>query len=101
MEKLTKGIIIGLIVGLIIGGILGYVLHNQINRNFIQGRENPQINEETIKEIENFFESNSDINEIRSYCDNYRVNCFYYCRNINPDHEICSQIQPMGEPPIK
>lgn len=92
MNKLTKGMIIGLVIGLILGGIAGYILHNNINRNFIQGRGSFQINEAQINEVTSFFESTSDINELRTYCENNRANCFYYCRNINPSHEICKEI---------
>lgn len=93
MDKLTKGIIIGLAAGLILGGIIGYILHNNINRNFILRGGNFQIDEQTKQQITSFFEGTSDMNEINSYCDQNRMYCLYYCREINPNHEICSQIQ--------
>jgi uncharacterized membrane-anchored protein YhcB (DUF1043 family) len=93
MEKLTKGIIIGLIIGLALGAIAGYFLHNYMNRNFMQRRGDFQIDENTKNEITSFFESASDINEINSYCEQNRIYCAYYCREINPDHEICSRFQ--------
>ena len=92
MEKLTKGIIIGLILGLILGTFAGYIIHDSINRNFMQGRGNFQIDEKTKNEINSFFESTSDINEINSYCEQNRMYCSYYCGNINPNNEICKQI---------
>jgi hypothetical protein len=96
MEKLTKGILIGLISGLILGVLAGYLLHNTINRNgnnpFPQGRENFQIDEKTKNEITSFFQSTSDINQINSYCQQNRTYCFYYCRSINPNDQICQQI---------
>lgn len=96
MEKLTKGIIIGLVIGLALGAIAGYFLHSNLNSNFIQGRGNFQIDENTKNEITSFFDSNPDSNEINSYCEQNRMYCAYYCRNINPDHEICSQFQNMN-----
>jgi Na+/glutamate symporter len=96
MDKLTKGIIIGLIIGLVlglvIGGVVGYFLHNNMNRNFTQGRGNFQIDENTKNEITSFFETNTDMNTISSYCEQNRVNCLYYCRSINPNHEICKEL---------
>jgi len=92
MNKLTKGIIIGLILGLIIGALSRYIVHNVINRNFIPGRGNFQIDENAKTEITAFFDSTSDMTEINSYCNQNRMYCSYYCRSINPVNEICNQI---------
>jgi hypothetical protein len=104
MDKKTKwmvtGLIIGLVLGLIIGGIGSYFIHNSTNRNFMQGRGNFQIDDKTKNEITSFFNSTSDINTIISYCGQNRVNCAYYCRNINPNSGICKEItnsSGMGE----
>jgi hypothetical protein len=91
-RQLAKGIIIGLTAGLILGGVAGYLLHNNINRSFMQRGGNFQINEETKNSIISFFESTSDMNEINSYCEQNRINCLYYCMNINPNHEICKML---------
>jgi hypothetical protein len=92
MKDAKKGIIIGLIIGLIIGGISGYFVHNSINRGFIQGRGNSQIDENTKNEITSFFDSTSNTSEINSYCEQNIMNCMYYCRSINPNNEICKEI---------
>jgi hypothetical protein len=86
----TKSIIIGIVIGLVIGILAGYFLNNIINP--IRGPGNFQINENTKNEITAFFESTTDTNEINSYCEQNRMNCMYYCRSINPNNEICSQI---------
>jgi len=99
MEKLIKGIIIGVIVGLIIGGVSGYFLHNAISRNLIQRRGNFQITEAQINEVTSFFDNTLDINEINSYCGQNRQYCVYYCRNINPEHEICEEISNFSRMP--
>ena len=75
MNKQTRGIIIGLVIGLVLGAIAGYVLHNNINKNFLQGRGNFQIDENTKNEINSFFKSTSDRNEINFYCEQNRINC--------------------------
>lgn len=92
MDKTTKGIIIGLILGLIIGGTAGYFIHNRINRNFMPGRGDFRIDDKTKNDITSFFNSTSDTNEINSYCEQNMANCFYYCRSINPNNEICNEI---------
>jgi len=90
-DGLTRGIIIGSLLGLILGGIIGYMLHSNINGNFAP-KGNFQIDEQTKIEIQTFFNSTSDMSEIKSYCDSHIANCFYYCRNVNQDHEICSEL---------
>ena len=97
MDKVTKDVIIGLIIGLVIGGTVGYFMHNIINnRNFTQGKGNFQIDETTQNEITSFFSSEPDVNTINTYCGQNRMYCAYYCRNINPNHEICSQYSNMS-----
>jgi len=92
MNKLIKGIIVGLIIGLVLGCLAGYFMHNITNtRNFTQGRGNLKIDENTQNEITSFFNSDPNTDAINTYCGQNRMYCAYYCRNINPSHEICSQ----------
>lgn len=93
MDKKLSWMAIGLVIGIVLGGIGGYLVANNIHRIAFPGRGNFQIDENTKNQITSFFQGTSDINEIRSYCDQNRMNCFYYCREINPEHEICSEIQ--------
>lgn len=93
-------IIIGLMIGIVIGLIAGYfVPHNLGREGFPEKNNNFQIDEETKNSITSFFESTSDANEISNYCDYNRMNCMYYCKNINSEHEICKTLQefPGGE----
>jgi len=57
-----------------------------------------QLTDEQINNVKTFFESNTDINEITNYCEDNRMECFYYCREINSSHEYCSQLM-QGRPP--
>jgi len=93
MDKKINWLIIGLAIGFILGLAAGYIIKSNIPRNNFAGGGNFQIDDKTKNEITSFFESTSDINEIISYCGQNRMYCFYYCREINPNHEICSQIQ--------
>ena len=85
-------LVVGLVIGLIIGGVGGYIITNNFHRAGFQGRGNFQINEETKNKISSFFENKSDMNEIKSYCDQNRMYCVYYCTNINQNHEICTEL---------
>ncbi len=96
MERLTKGIIIGVIIGLILGGVVGYFIRGSLNRG--PDMRNFQITDATKNEITSFFDSTSDLNEINSYCQQNRMYCAYYCRDINPNHEICTQLQNFSRP---
>ncbi len=92
MDKLIKGLIIGIIIGLVFGGGAGYLFHNNISRNFIQNKNNFQIDENTKNKIISFFDNTTDINSINSYCNQNMNYCLYYCRTINPNHEICANL---------
>jgi len=87
-----KNLIVGLIVGLVLGGIIGYLVGTNLHRNNFMRNPNLHIDEVTIDQISSFFENTSDINEIRSYCDENRMYCMYYCRDMNQDHEICEEL---------
>jgi len=92
-----KNLIIGILIGLILGGIVGYFICNNSRRVTPFRNQNFQIDEDTKKQIYFFFENTTDIDEIRSYCENNRINCFYYCKNINQNHVICSELRgPKG-----
>lgn len=88
----TKSIIIVALTCLIIGGFIGYFLHPSLNRNFMQRNNNFQLSEESKKEIISFFENTKDANEINNYCKEHIVDCAYYCREINPNHEACKNL---------
>jgi hypothetical protein len=119
----TKSWIIFFVMALAIIGIIGGYFYSKGNLDrqlgFDQNRkatpgpndsdgfreqsENFQLDETKIAEIVSFFDSTSDMEEIGEYCsqEDKSMSCFYYCREINPSHEICSQIQPVGGPPEK
>ncbi|VVB77651.1 Uncharacterised protein [uncultured archaeon] len=96
MKKLKGAFIIVIVLIIVAMGIIGYFYYKgnfnkRNNMQRFQGR-NLQLNESQINEVTSFFESTTDINQIESYCQQNRMNCFYYCRNINPNGEYCKQL---------
>lgn len=94
MKKSVKITIIVVSILLVVGGAVfgtlyftGFFAHNG---NF--PRRNFQLNESQINDMNSFFGSNPSLSEMQTYCTNNRGYCFYYCRNINPNSKICSQI---------
>ncbi len=87
-------IIIGLVMGLMIGLVAGYFVPHNFSRDGFSERGNEfQIDDETKNSIISFFDSTEDTNEISDYCDANRMYCTYYCKDINPEHEICKTLQ--------
>ncbi len=93
VSKTAKGFIIGLVIGLVFGSIISYIIVNNFHRSNSPFLGNFQIDEQAKSGIISFFNSTTDMDKISSYCQENRMNCLYYCRNINPDHEICKNIQ--------
>jgi hypothetical protein len=94
MKKSLKIIVLIISILIVVGGIVfgtlyftGFFVHNG---NF--PRRNFQLNETQINDINSFFSSNPSLSEMQTYCSDNRGSCFYYCRSINPNSEICSQI---------
>lgn len=89
-------LIVGLLIGIIIGWIGGYLISGVINKpnpDFQRGNfQGFQIDDTTKQEIVSFFENTNDINEITSYCEQNRMNCFYYCSEVNSEHEVCDEL---------
>lgn len=101
LMKNTNTLLIVVVILLAISNLFfGYMFFFHKNTpNFIGGVQQMQIQltDEQIQSVTSFFENTSDTNEITDYCNNNRMECFYYCRTINPDHEICSQLM-QGRP---
>jgi len=82
-------------VFLIAGGVAGFFLHNIIagrtgGRDF--GNSNFQLSQEQISNVTDFFNSNPDSTQTEAYCSQNRGMCFYYCRQVNPNADYCSQM---------
>jgi hypothetical protein len=90
-NKILIGLIVGLIIGLIIGGAISYLIFNG-QRGPRGNFNNFQLNETQINELTSFFNSNHTSGEINSYCEQNRMNCMYYCKNINQNNEICKNM---------
>lgn len=101
MKNSNTLLIVAVIILLISNLFFGYMFFfHKSGPGFNRGNfPQMQLTDEQIQSVTSFFESTTDINEITDYCDNQenRMLCFYYCRTINPDHEICSQLM-QGRP---
>jgi len=93
-NKILTGLTIGLVIGLIVGGAASYFIFN--NRGFPGRNARFNLNESQINETTSFFNSNHTSGEIDSYCQQNRMNCVYYCKNINQNEEICKNMTMPG-----
>jgi hypothetical protein len=118
MKKKKEGnpkktiVILTICLGIVIIGTAAYFIYeHSIKRGFrggnfpdrAEGERNFQPPNETIQqEITSFFESSPSASEIEDYCGTNGMYCMYYCRNMNPNSKICSQIMNRssgGQPP--
>jgi len=93
---MANKILIGLLIGLVVGGVASYLIFNN-HRGFSGRNFQSNLSEAQINDLTSFFNSNYTSGEIKSYCEQNRMNCMYYCRNINQDNEICKNMT-MGPP---
>jgi len=91
-------LLIGVVVLLLMSNLFfGYMFffHNDDPRQGFKGDfSQMKLSDEQIQSVTSFFESTTNIGEITNYCENQenRMLCFYYCRQINTNHEYCSQL---------
>lgn len=97
-----KNIILLSIIGLILIGSFGckYMKENNLDKPNFEERRDMQMNEETKNKTISFFEHTTNLDEIKTYCEENRMNCAYYCREINSEHEICETLPKQGERPF-
>ncbi len=90
-------ILIAMII-LIILALVGYFyFHSKQNgRTMMRRNFQVQLNESQISYLTSFFNSNPGLQEINNYCSENRGYCFYYCRNINQNAEICKDLMNRG-----
>lgn len=96
MSKKITIVIIAVVVVAV--GILAYVFLNNSEREefrrppFGDIPNNFSISEEIKTSTVEFFDSLPSLEEAKSYCSENRINCFYYCREINQEHEVCDSM---------
>ena len=94
MKKGMFVVIIVIIILIIIGITAGYLYYKGFfnNKQPRFPRQNFQLNESQINEVTSFFNSSPTSEQIQNYCNASRMNCFYYCRNINPENNYCKEL---------
>ena len=97
MSKTIEWFILGIIIGLVVGGVMGSLYGSKFHRGNFGNLNNIQISEESQSEVTIFFESNPDQATLDAYCQNNMNSCMYYCRELNRNNELCSQILNMSK----
>lgn len=99
-------ITIMIILGVVVIGLVIYNFVDKNNGGNFRGENpgGPLGNEENFSrgnfsltdEIKNstmeFFSSSPSLEDERAYCEKNMPGCFYYCKEINPPEEICTEI---------
>ena len=94
-------LIIGIIiVGVIIVASTSYIIYSSIHKNnyfpnrpYGMGYRNFTLDNETLNQTINLFNSATDMQSITSYCQNMTMfYCRYYCNQINSSNSFCSQL---------
>jgi len=85
-------IVVLLVASNLFFGYMFFFHNNRSGQGFRGNFQQMQLSDSQIQNVTSFFESTTDINEITDYCENNRMECFYYCRQINSNHEYCSQL---------
>jgi hypothetical protein len=100
-RKKKKWIIIAASIILLAGIIFGALYFSGVfnHKRFGFPRQNFQLNESQISDINSFFSNNPSASDVQNYCSTNRGYCFYYCRNLNPTSEICNSIMNFSRPP--
>ena len=99
----NKNTIIIVILAIVIIGLVGYIfISNQRGEDFRQPPFRNMQNFSLTDEIKNstieYFDSSPSLEDARAYCVENRMNCFYYCRELNSEHEICDEMMtPNGQ----
>jgi len=93
MKKGIMILIIVIVVLIIAGGVFGYLYFTGAfnNHSRFQNR-NFQLNQSEIDKTNAFFDSSPSESDVTSFCNEYRADCFYYCRTVNPQSSICTQM---------
>ncbi len=98
---MKKGnLVLIILVGVLITSnlLFGYLLFfNKGGRPNFQNPPNMELTDEQISEVTSFFKSTTDTTAIKTYCDENRMECFYYCRNVDSTNAYCSQLPQRGQ----
>ncbi len=89
MKKNNLVLIILVGILLISNLFFGYMLFFHKNT---RGFQNLQLTDAQKQSVTSFFDSTTDTAKITDYCNQNRMECFYYCRTINPSNSYCSEL---------
>jgi hypothetical protein len=97
-----NNLILIILVGILLSSNLffGYMLFFHKNGPG-QGFQDMQLTDAQKQAVTSFFNSTTDTAKITDYCNQNRMECFYYCRTINPSNSYCSELmknRPISQP---
>ncbi|VVB83781.1 Uncharacterised protein [uncultured archaeon] len=100
--KKNNLVLIILVGALLISNIFfGYMLFFHKNNPNPNGFQNMQLTDAQKQSVTSFFESTTDTAKITDYCNQNKMECFYYCREVNSGNTYCSQLmqnRPTSQP---
>jgi len=56
-------------------------------------RGNFTMDEENITRVSGVFENAETQEDVNGYCTDHMFECMYYCRNVDPGHEMCTGLR--------
>lgn len=88
-----NNLVLIILVGVLLASNLffGYMLFFHKNRPNMQGFA-IQLTDAQKQDVTSFFSSTTDTTKITDYCNTNRMECFYYCRSIDPNNSYCSTL---------
>ncbi len=70
--------------------IQGFGIRRFLGDRFPKG--NFTLDENKINEVSAVFENAETSGNITEYCSIHRIECGYYCRNVNSENEYCNNL---------
>jgi hypothetical protein len=87
-----KAIIFIVCFAVLILGVSAYFIFEHSPRRDFRGGNFQPLNQTTQDKITSFFESSPSYSDIENYCKENPVYCMYYCREMNTQESVCSEI---------
>ncbi len=94
--------VIIIILAITVMGLAGYIFlghhergdfkYEDFRRPPFRSMQNFSLNDEMKNAVITFFDSSPTIEGVKAYCEQNKMNCFYYCREVNPQYENCNEL---------
>lgn len=92
MVKKSILLLIGAGLILVVIGIAYFVIQTGSRQGeAFRGGGNFSIDEEKLNQTIDFFAGHPSTDDLRNYCEQNRMNCAYYCRQVDPQNGACEE----------